>query len=95
VSIHYALESVKDLERLRQFIADKNPTAASVIVNEIKQAIKKLGKFPLMGVEVANEINPKDIRDLFIGHYTVRYLVANNAIFILRLWHDKENERNK
>jgi len=92
--IRYTPESAQDLDRLREFIAEKNPTAANRMVNELKQEIKKLDIFSQIGIEVVKATHSKEIRDLFIGKYTVRYLVANDDIFILRLWHDKENERN-
>jgi len=39
-------------------------------------------------------INPEKIRDLFIGNYTVRYLIVNDDVVILRIWHDRENDRS-
>ena len=92
--IRYTPESIKDLDRLREFIANKNLATANRLVSELNQEINKLCKFPLIGIKVTNMINSSEIRDLFIGNYTVRYLVVKDDIFILRLWHDKENERN-
>jgi plasmid stabilization system protein ParE len=92
--IRYTSESALDLGRLRKFIAEKNLTAANRVVNELIQEINKLCKCPLIGVKVTSAIHSSEIRDLFIGHYTIRYLIASNDIYILRLWYDKENERN-
>ncbi len=94
MTIHYTLESVQDLDRLRKFIANKSLSAANRIVSELKQEVNKLCEFPSIGIKIVSMVNSSEIRDLFIGHYTVRYLVVNDDIFILRLWHDKENERN-
>ncbi|MCP5035707.1 MAG: type II toxin-antitoxin system RelE/ParE family toxin, partial [Actinomycetia bacterium] len=38
--------------------------------------------------------DPEQIRDLYVGNYTVRYLIINEVIYILRIWHGKENEKN-
>lgn len=35
----------------------------------------------------------EQIRDLYIGNYAVRYLIAEEIIYILRIWHNKENEK--
>jgi plasmid stabilization system protein ParE len=94
MTIHYTHESISDLARLREFIAENNPSAASRIATELKQGIKRLAKFPNIGIAVINAPNPQAIRDLYIGNYIIRYLIANNDIYILRLWHDKESERN-
>jgi plasmid stabilization system protein ParE len=93
--IHYTPESVLDLERLRTFIIEQNPVVANRIVGELKQGILRLNSFPMLGVEVMNTPNSMKIRDLFIDDYTIRYLINNTGIYILRVWHDKENERNK
>ncbi|CAC9599270.1 hypothetical protein [uncultured Gammaproteobacteria bacterium] len=94
MTIHYTLESVQDLDRLRKFIANKSLSATNRIVSELKQEVNKLCEFPSIGIKIVSMVNSSEIRDLFIGHYTVRFLVVNDDIFILRLWHDKENERN-
>ena len=48
-----------------------------------------------MGLKVAQAPDPDLIRDLFIQQYTVRYLLAEPQILVLRVWHDKENEKSK
>jgi hypothetical protein len=37
--------------------------------------------------------DPEQIRDLYIIHYTVRYLITDEIIYKLRDWHNKENEK--
>ncbi|GJM04551.1 MAG: plasmid stabilization protein [marine bacterium B5-7] len=94
MKISYAPEAIEDLTRLREFIEIKNPLAAQRIANEMLTGIDKLKIFPKMGIRVAKAPDPELIRDLFIGQYTVRYMFNNQDIVILRLWHDKENEKN-
>ncbi|MEH6550662.1 MAG: type II toxin-antitoxin system RelE/ParE family toxin [Pseudomonadales bacterium] len=94
MSIQYASEVVDDLNRLREFISEKNPYAAQRVAGELLEGINKLLTFPKMGIPVASAPDPALIRDLFIGSYTVRYLLAEDNIYILRLWHNKEVERN-
>ena len=94
MKISYSPEAIDDLTRLREFIAVKNPMAAQRIANELLVGIDKLKVFPKMGIGVSKAPDLETIRDLFIGQYTVRYLLTSTEIFILRLWHDKENERD-
>lgn len=93
MKISYSPEAIEDLTRLREFIAVKSPLAAQRIANELLVGIEKLKVFPKMGIAVTKAPKPEIIRDLFIGQYTVRYLLMNDEIIILRLWHDKEIER--
>jgi len=94
MKIYYSPESIKDLDRLREFIDKKNPLAARRIANAILEGVKKLKVFPNMGLPVDRAPDPKVIRDLFVGKYTIRYLVSNESIYILRIWHGMEIEKD-
>jgi plasmid stabilization system protein ParE len=82
------------LERLREFIEVKNPVVAQRVAREILLGIDKLKVFPKMGVQVLRAPQPELVRDLFIGNYTVRYMITKEELIILRLWHDKEIEKD-
>ncbi len=92
--ISYSPESIDDLIRLRDFIKEKNPVAAQRIANELLDGISKLKLFPKIGLPVMRATDPQSIRDLFIGSYTIRYLIGTNEIYILRIWHGKEIEKD-
>jgi toxin ParE1/3/4 len=93
VKISYTKEAIADLERLRKFIEPKNPYAARRVSSELLDGIGNLRTFPKMGLPVARAPDPDSIRDLFVGQYTVRYLIDTNRVIILRIWHGKEVER--
>jgi plasmid stabilization system protein ParE len=82
MSIHYTPESVDDLNRLREFISEKNPYAAQRIAGELLEGINKLMVFPKMGIPVSRAPAPSMVRDLFVASYTVRYLLAGDKIYI-------------
>lgn len=90
MKISYSPESIGDLIRLREFIEIKNPQAAQKIALSINDGISQLKSFPLLGVEVELAPEPEKIRDLIIGNYIVRYLIHSKQIYILRIWHHKE-----
>ena len=89
--ISYSPESIEDLRRLREFIEINNPMAAQKAAASILKGIQQLKSFPYLGVEVSQAPNPEMIRDLIIGNYIVRYLVNGEEIYILRVWHHKED----
>jgi len=90
MKIIYSPESVQDLQKLREFIAVKNESAASRIAVALLDAINKLKAFPKMGTAV-RAANSQLIRDLIVDDYLVRYLISQNSIYILRVWHQKED----
>lgn len=94
MKIRYTPEAIGDLERLESFISAKNPAAAQRIAKELLAGIEKLKVFPKMGLAVARAPDPSMIRDLFVGDYTVRYFINDDVIFVLRVWHGKEIEKD-
>jgi len=94
MKISYTPEAIADLSRLREFIEIKNPVAAQRVANELLIGIDKLKVFPKMGIQASRAPQPELIRDLFVGNYTIRYLIKDGEIIVLRLWHGKENEKD-
>jgi len=94
MNIQYSPEAIDDLVRLREFIAVKNPYAAKHIAQKLLSGIEKLKEFPEIGLSVQRSPEPENIRDLFITNYTVRYLLGQETVFILRVWHGKEIEKD-
>jgi len=90
MKIIYSQEAIADLIRLRKFIAIKNPQAAQKVAKSIRKGISQLKTFPYLGIEVEQAPNPEMIRDLIIGNYIARYLIHAKQIYILRVWHHKE-----
>ena len=90
MKIIYSQEAITDLIRLRKFIAIKNPQAAQKVAKSIRKGISQLKTFPYLGIEVEQAPNPEMIRDLIIGNYIARYLIHAKQIYILRVWHHKE-----
>jgi len=90
----FSAEALSDLQRLHDFIAEQNPSAAQHAASELLDGIHGLRRFPRMGKRVGiapEQLAPEEIRDWFTGHYIVRYLLLENRIVILRVWHGKED----
>lgn len=94
MKIKYSPESINDLERLVNFVENKNPLAARRIAIDLLEAMQKIKQFPQIGLPVSSAKSRNQIRDLYIQKYTVRYLITNTVVYILRVWHNKENEKN-
>ncbi|VAW91626.1 hypothetical protein MNBD_GAMMA23-1591 [hydrothermal vent metagenome] len=90
MNVSYSPESIGDLIRVREFIEIKNSYAAEKMAASISKGIAQLKAFPYLGVEVELAPKPEVLRDLIIGNYIVRYLIHAEQIYILRVWHHKE-----
>ncbi len=94
MKIKYSLESIDDLLRVVEFVEVKNPYTARRIAIDLQEGVDKLKQFPIIGLPVSKASDPERIRDLYISNYTVRYLITDEIIYVLRIWHNKENEKN-
>ena len=94
MKVRYSPESVDDLQRVVEFVEVKNPFAARRIAIDIQEGVEKLKQFPKIGLPVMKASDPEKIRDLYVGNYTARYLISDKYIYILRIWHNKENDKN-
>ena len=94
MNIKYSPEAVADLQRVMKFVVNKNPFAARRIAIDLQEGIDKLKLFPEIGLPVLKAPDRAQIRDLCINDYTVRYLITDEVIYLLRIWYDKESERN-
>jgi len=87
----YSELAVRDLLRLRAFIAEKNPPAARRVSAELVTRIGRLRDFPGLGREVSRAPDPSAMRDAVFGNYVVRYVPRPDALIILRIWHHFED----
>jgi plasmid stabilization system protein ParE len=86
VKLVYSEQAVADLVRLRAFIAEHDPSAASRIAGELIERMAHLRTFPAMGRCVEHSPDPEAVRDAVFGKYIVRYLVHGETIAVLRMW---------
>ena len=85
----FSMAAVHDLVRLRDFIAQHSPEAAQRIAQRLRGAIQGLVDTPQIGRPVAGM--PGEIRELIFGKYVVCYEVKQQYLYILRIWHGKED----
>ncbi len=79
-----------DLSRLHVFLAKANPKAAKRAVRALVAAPLRLLAQPRIG-ETLNEFEPRDVRRILIGRFEMRYEIQEKAIYILRIWHVRED----
>jgi len=85
--LKFTAQALHDLHRLRNFIAKKIPTAATRYSEKLLLLIHKLNANPMLGKALENE---HEVRELIAKHYVVHYAVKGEIIYILKIWHGKE-----
>ncbi|MEI6805934.1 MAG: type II toxin-antitoxin system RelE/ParE family toxin [Myxococcaceae bacterium] len=88
--IEWTTQAYSDLQRFYDFLAPINSQAAIQILNMLATAPEKLINNPRIG-ENLPEFSPREVRKLIVSRYELRYEVKNNTIYILKLWHVREN----
>ena len=85
-------DAVADINRLRAFLADKNPAAALRAVTTIVAAIQSLD----MSSDRGRPTGTVGVRELIVpfgrSAYVLRYSHLQDAdeVLILRIWHGRE-----
>jgi len=85
--LKFTATALKDLHRLKEFISKKNPLAATKYINQLLKVIRQLLIQPKLGKVLDEE---PLVRQLMAGDYIVRYAVRDELIYILKIWHGKE-----
>ena len=79
-----------DLVRLYRHLSPVAPEAAARVVQKLSRAPDRLVDYPRIG-EKLEAYAPREVRRILVGNYELRYEISGGAIFILRLWHCRED----
>jgi plasmid stabilization system protein ParE len=90
VKLAWSARSVDDLARLHEFLAPVNPQAAAQVVQRLTAAANRLLDQPRIG-EKLERYDPREVRRLLVAKYEIRYEVRGQNIFIVRIWHTRED----
>ena len=85
-------QSRDDLERLYDFLLDKDPVAAKRAVQVIREGAKQLLRFPEIGRRMDDDTDRRELIVPFgAGANVLRYKRNDNkAVVVLRVWHSRE-----
>ena len=90
MGVKWTTSAHRDLIRLHDFLAPVNKSAAKKAVKQLVDEAKLLQSHPLLGVEL-DAYAPRNVRRLVIGDYEVLYEVTETVLYVLRLWHTRED----
>jgi len=83
-------ESRTWLKDIHDYIARDNPAAAGRVVDGILSKVELLGSFPELGYLYPRRAG-RHLRILLYGHYRIAYLVDDQVIVLLGIYHGRLN----
>ena len=89
MELKWTSRALSDLVRLHEFLAPVNPSAAARTVQSLTAATTRLLEQPRIG-EKLEEFEPREVRRILVGHYEMRYEIQDRTLYVLRLWHTRE-----
>lgn len=90
MKLRWTSRALSDLVRLHEFLAPVNPEAAAKVVQTLTAGASRLSEQPRIGERLEPYL-PRDVRRLMIARYELRYELRDQEIYVLRIWHTREN----
>ncbi|MBZ0097118.1 MAG: type II toxin-antitoxin system RelE/ParE family toxin [Sulfuricella sp.] len=90
MELKWTSKALSDLARLYEFLAPVNKSAAARTVQSLTATPASLLVNPNIG-EKLEEFEPRKVRRILVGHYEMRYEIQESTIYVLRLWHTRED----
>lgn len=90
MELKWTSKALSDLARLYEFLAPVNKPAAAKAVQALTKAPTVLLTNPRIGEQLFH-FEPREVRRILVGDYEVRYEIQESIIYVLRLWHTREN----
>ena len=90
IALKWTSKAHSDLVRLHDFLAPVNTRAAARVVRAFAAAPARLVEHPRLG-ERLDEFNPREVRRIVVGDYEMRYEIQASTIYVLRLWHTRDD----
>lgn len=90
MELKWTRKALADLTRLHEFPAPVSRQAAARAVQALAKAPTILLSNPRIGEQLF-QFAPREVRRILVAQYEVRYEIRDSVIYVLRLWHTREN----
>ena len=88
MELKWTSKALSDLARLYDFLVPVNKEAAT------RTALAVAPTSLLVNLRIGEkleEFEPREVRRILVGHYEIRYEIQESTIYVLRLWHTRED----
>lgn len=90
MELEWTSKALDDLSRLYAFLAPVNRHAAARAIQVLVAAPARLAEHPRLG-ERLEEFESREVRRILVGGYEIRYELQRSTIYLLRVWHTRED----
>lgn len=90
MKLQWTSKALSDLVRLHEFLAHTHPIVAAQVVQSLSKAPEQLLANPRIGEQLF-QFSPREVRKIVVNPYEIRYELVEQTIYILRLWHTRED----
>jgi plasmid stabilization system protein ParE len=90
MKLHWTGKALFDLTRLDNFLSPLSRTASARVLKSLTIAAERLLENPRIGYRL-DQYAPREIRRIIVGVYELRYEIKDDTIFIMRVWHARED----
>jgi plasmid stabilization system protein ParE len=89
MELKWTNKGLSDLARLLEFLVPVNKAAAIRAVQSLTKAPEQLLANSRIG-EKLFEFERREVRRILVGQYEMRYEIQNETLYVLRLWHTRQ-----
>ena len=90
MELKWTSKALADLARLYEFLAPVNKPGAARAVQALAKSPTILLTNPRIGEQLF-QFEPREVRRILVGEYEIRYEIQDLIIYVLRLWHTRED----
>lgn len=90
MDVKWTNKAISDIARLYDFLSPVDRGAAVRTVQTLTAAPARLIEQPRLG-ERLEEFDPQEVRRILVGRYEMRYEIQQSTIYVLRIWHRRED----
>lgn len=90
MALRWTSAAYGDLKRIHEFLLPVNPAAAARSVRAVVARARRIPAQPRLGDKVSG-FEAREVRRVLIEKYEIRYELAGSDIYILRIFHTRED----
>jgi len=90
MELKWTSKALSDLARLYEFLAPVNKPVAAKALQALTKAPTILLTNPRIGEQLF-QFEPREVRRILVGEYEFRYEIQDSIIYVLQLWHTRED----
>ncbi len=92
MKLRWLPSAFKDIERLYEFLLEKDPSAAARAMEIVLDGAERLEDMPEIGRPMNDDTGRRELYLPFgAGAYVLRYKLDGETVVIIRVWHSREH----